>query len=394
MKISKLIISNIALLIYFLSGVVLAQSNDSFLLPPEVIMLPEKTGIHSPAKRKFTGIPSVAISPEGRLWSTWYTGPNPHEDLNNYVVLSTSGDNGNTWQEVLVIDPDGPGEVRAYDPEIWIDPDGKLWVFWAQAAALGNGATVLIEEGTAAGVWAIKADNPELEDPNWGAPVRITDGVMMCKPLKLSTGEWTLPVSIWKKEPNNARMVVSTDKGVTWKVKGGASVPDDVRSFDENIIIERKDGSLWMLIRTKYGIGESISKDRGSSWSPVAPSVISHPSARFFLTRLKSENLLLVKHGPIDVKIARSHLMAFISKDDGKSWSSGLLIDQRNGVSYPDGQETEDGKIYIVYDYNRTTNQNIFITSFTEKDILTNDYDKSIIKIYNNRKIVSEGGKD
>jgi len=94
------------------------------------------------------------------------------------------------------------------------------------------------------------------------------------------------------------------------------------------------------------------------------------------------------------MKIKRSHLMAFISKNDGKSWSRGLLIDQREGVSYPDGQETADGTIHIVYDYNRTTNQNIFITSFTENDILANDYDKRIIKVFNNRKIVSAGGID
>jgi hypothetical protein len=85
--------------------------------------------------------------------------------------------------------------------------------------------------------------------------------------------------------------------------------------------------------------------------------------------------------------------MAFISKDDGVSWSKGLLIDQRKGVSYPDGQETEDGIIHIIYDYNRITNQNILITSFTENDILAHDYDKKILKVYNNRKTVSKGGR-
>lgn len=169
-------------------------------------------------------------------------------------------------------------------------------------------------------------------------------------------------------------------------------MPKDSRSYDEHMIIERNDGTLWMLVRTKYGVGESISKDQGKSWSELSPSKIQHPSARLFIRRLKSGNLLLVKHGPIDMKTERSHLMAFISKDDGESWSRGLLIDQRKGVSYPDGQETEDGKIYLVYDYNRVTNQNILITSFTENDILTSDYDEKILKVYKNRKTVSEGG--
>jgi BNR repeat protein len=182
-------------------------------------------------------------------------------------------------------------------------------------------------------------------------------------------------------------VIVSTDNGLSWQERGAVNVPKDSRTYDEHMIIERKDGSLWMLVRTNYGIGESISKDMGKSWSKLSPSKIEHPSARFFIRRLG--NLLLVKHGPIDIKTQRSHLMAFISKDDGKSWTRGLLIDQRKGVSYPDGQEDENGTIHIIFDYNRVTNQNIFITSFTENDILANDYDKRIIKDYTNIKTVS-----
>ncbi len=50
---------------------------------------------------------SLSVSPGGRLWATWYAGPTPGEDENNYVVITTSADTGKTWTEVLVIDPDG-----------------------------------------------------------------------------------------------------------------------------------------------------------------------------------------------------------------------------------------------------------------------------------------------
>ena len=132
-----------------------------------------------------------------------------------------------------------------------------------------------------------------------------------------------------------------------------------------------------MLVRTTYGIGESISKDRGKSWSPLVPSEIQNPSARFFIRRLMSGNLLLVKNGPINIRTSRSHLMAFISKDDGNSWSNGLLLDERSGVSYPDGQQVKDENIYIIYDYNRTKEQMILMTKFTEEDILENKDDDS-----------------
>jgi hypothetical protein len=327
---------------------------------PTIIDDPASTETHQPQTRQFTGIPSLAIAGNGRMWAVWYAGPTPKEDENNYVVLATSGDGGNTWKEVLALDPDLDGPVRAFDPEIWIDPEGKMHVFWAQA--IGH-------DGTIAGVWHITARKPGRENPKWTDPVRLTDGVMMCKPITLSSGEWVLPASTWRKTDFSARMVVSTDRGRTWAVRGACDVPEDVRSYDEHIIVERRDGSLWMLLRTKYGIGESTSKDHGRTWSAVTPSSLAHPSARFFVRRLQSGNLLLVKHGPIQTETGRSHLMAYISEDDGHSWKGGLLLDERAGVSYPDGQQTADGTIHIIYDYNRREEQHILIAQFREADV-------------------------
>ena len=54
----------------------------------------------------------------------------------------------------------------------------------------------------------MKTNDPEQAEPVWGKPRRITDGVMMCKPLVLSTGEWVLPASTWRKTDNSAKMVV------------------------------------------------------------------------------------------------------------------------------------------------------------------------------------------
>lgn len=314
------------------------------------------------ASRKFQGIPSMAISNSGRLWATWYAGTSPAEDKNNYVVVATSGDGGKSWTEKFVIDPDAEGPKRAYDPELWIDPDGRLWSFWSET--IGH-------DGTIAGVWAKVNSNPDKADSKWSEPKRITDGIMMCKPTVLSTGEWIFPVSTWRDTDNSARVIVTTDKGDTFNLQGACNVPVDVRNYDEHIIVERKDSSLWMLVRTSYGIGESISNDSGKTWSDLTPTTIGHPSARFFIRRLQSGNLLLVKHGPINERIGRSLLTAYISKDDGANWLGGLLLDERDGVSYPDGQQKEDGTIHVVYDYSRTGARAILMATFTEEDVIS-----------------------
>jgi len=373
-------------LVVFLSlSIPLLGQNDNqfFLNVPKVVFDPGNFYKYSEQSRKFTGIPSFAITPGGRMWAAWYTGMTSGEDKNNYVPLSTSGDGGVTWEEVLVVDPDGKGPVRAYDPQVWVDPDNQLWFFWTQAVG---------HNGTIAGVWYMKTSDLENGKAKWSAPKRLTDGVMMDKPTVLTNGDWLFPVSTWRETDNSAKILASSDHGKTWQIKGAVHVPKEDREYDEHITVEKKDGSLWMLVRTKYGIGESISEDRGKTWSRLKPSSIKHPSARFFIRRLVSGTLLLVKHGPISIKTGRSHLMAFISKDDGKTWSEGVLLDERLGVSYPDGQQTSDGRIYIIYDFDRTGRQNILLTSFTEEDLLDEKSDESILKIFRNRKEVSKGG--
>ncbi|MCA9136810.1 MAG: exo-alpha-sialidase [Planctomycetales bacterium] len=336
----------------------MADDDDLFLNPPNVLR-PEKT-LHATTNRAFQGIPSMAVSPGGRLWATWYAGKTPKEDENNYVVLSTSNDDGKTWTEVLIVDPDEGGPVRAYDPELWMAPDGKLRLSWAQA--IGH-------EGTVAGVWFLTITNPEDGQPRYEPAKRITDGVMMCKPTVLSSGNWALPASTWRKTDNSARMIVSKDAGATWALRGACNVPEKDRAFDEHMIIERRDGTLWLLARTRYGIGESVSTDSGKTWPELSPSKIAHPSARFFIRRLDSGKLLLVKHGPIDERIGRSHLTAFLSDDDGQTWSGGLLLDDRSSVSYPDGQQTADGTIRIIYDFSRTGERHILMATFREQDV-------------------------
>ncbi len=366
-----LIVAGIALMV--LPGL---AGEPVFLAPPRHAGPP--LPLHAVTNRAFQGIPSMAVTPRGRLWATWYAGKTPKEDDNNYVALSTSGDGGATWREVLIVDPDAGGPVRAFDPQVWMAPDGKLRLAWTQSVH---------HAGTVAGVWFLETDKPESGDPAWGKPVRVTDGVMMCKPLVLSSGEWALPASTWRKTDKSARMVVSTDRGKTWTVRGACNIPEQARSYDEHMLVERKDGSLWLLARTAYGIGESVSTDRGITWPELKPSAIAHPSARFFITRLESGALLLVKHGPIAKRTGRSHLTAFISTDDGKTWDGGLLLDERGGVSYPDGQQTADGLIRIVYDFSRTGKRHILMATFREEDAAAG---KPVTDALRLRQLVSE----
>ena len=357
--------------LFVLAGAVgMADERPAFLNPPEIVTT-DPGPDHVMEARERQGIPSIAQGPEGRLWATWYAGPTEREDNTNYVVLATSDDDGESWSERLIVDPDGPdGTVRAFDPQIWVDPEERLWLFWAQATG---------HDGSIGGVWAVTTDTPDASWPDWSEPRRLTDGVMMNKPLVLSTGEWVLPVSTWRRTDNSARMVVSYDQGETWSVRGAAHVPEEKRNFDEHMIVERNDGSLWMLVRltahdgapgARGGwpaeIGESVSTDRGVTWTEVERGDIPHVRSRFFITRLESGNLLLVKHA--DHATDRRDMAAYLSEDDGETWTGGLIFENRT-CSYPDGFQAPDGRIYIVYDRLRTRGGHISMAVFTEADV-------------------------
>ena len=218
------------------------------------------------------------------------------------------------------------------------------------------------------GMWTIMASDSNCESPAWSHP-RLITRELNCfnKPIVLSDGTWIWPSGSWYK-PNPSQPLISHDNGRTF-LRGGVILVPEGREFDEYNIVELRNGDLWILSRTNLGMVESFSTDRGLTWTEVRPSKIKHASSRHFLTRLRSGNLLLVKHGAIDQRIDRSHLTAFLSEDDGNTWSDGLMLDERENVSYPDGVQAEDGTIYVIYDFERKGEKEILMARFTENDV-------------------------
>ncbi len=368
-----------------------APDPDLALKPPNLVTSPGRE--YADANRKWQGIPGIERTEDGRLWATWYSGGTGEGPL-NYVVLASSEDDGQTWSKLrLIVDPVDP--VRAFDPCLWRDPNDRLWLFWAQSASQWDGR---------GGVWAMTTDDPDNPSPKWSAPRRIADGVMLNKPTVLDSGEWLLPISGWRFKPpmiedalraigyaapaeaakafahgpgehsdpaeHRGSMVwASDDDGKTFAFRGEALVPEP--QHDEHMVVERENGDLWMLVRTAYGIGQSVSSDKGRTWSAGGPSGIPHPVTRFHLRRLeRSGRLLLIRNMPdaTNVKL-RTHLTAFVSDDDGKSWQGGLLLDERDQVSYPDATEGDDGQIYVIYDRERGDAKEILMARIREEDI-------------------------
>lgn len=163
----------------------------------------------------------------------------------------------------LVVDP--PGKVRACDEALWLDPQGRLWLFWMQAHTLYDGRS---------GVWCIVTDQPDKENPIWSAPRRLMDGVMLNKPIVNASGEWLFPVAMpgsWVlanerrmlpkcfqtgvvalmspdkiadlDQRAGAKVYVSDDSGETWK--GGLILEERACSYPDGF--QAPDGTISII---------------------------------------------------------------------------------------------------------------------------------------------------
>lgn len=318
----------------------------------------------------------IARAPGGRLWAAWVAGEDGPEA---FMVAATSDDDGETWSKPrLVVDsqsPILPVPRSVIVGNFWTDPIGRLWFFFDQTMDHYDGRQ---------GLWISICENPDGDIPVWSEPFRLWHGAVLNKPTVLSNGDWLLPVefpNISALNPNleyvhqsldplkGANVFASSDQGKTWKRRGNVRFSNP--SWDEHMFVELKDGRIWMLARTQKGVMQAFSSDEGNTWTEPSVPTFSHPAARFFIRRLESGRILLIKHGEkIDSHKGRTMLTAWLSEDEGETWKGGLMIDERKRISYPDGFQSPDGKIYISYDRERSRLGEILMCKITEEDIL------------------------
>jgi AraC-like DNA-binding protein len=328
---------------------------------------------YSTEHRVWQGIPGIVCTKGGRVFVSFYSGQTK-ETYGNYAMVVMSEDGVHFGEPIAVAEK--AGKFRCFDPVLWIDPLHRLWFIWNAMPG---------EE-----VMGSICDDPDAKNLTWSEPFLIGRGIMMNKPTVLSSGEWLFPIAVWRKDifreyracaytdedVAGAYVYKTSDNGKSFVRLGMADVSD--RSYDEHMVLEQKNGTLMMLVRTNYGIGVSYSYDRGKNWNHGSDSRLGGPCSRFFITRLRSGRVLLINHYQYK---KRDHLTALLSEDDGKTYPYTLLLDERANVSYPDAMEAEDGYLYITYDRERGAFKSslseayecareILTAKITEEDIL------------------------
>lgn len=334
--------------------------------------------------RRFQGCPSVAVTRGGRVWLAWYSGGPREPHMDNYYIVTFSDDGGDTFRRPYIVSPsDKEKLVHTLDPQLWLAPDGRLYLFWIQENVVPTTPENLARTdfppidgftGFARidgfmftdflhSQWFSVCDDPDAEKPVFSEPRCIGDGFLRCKPTVLSSGRWLL--FAYDQLHLRYGYKISDDGGQTFTHHyGGQKV---TTRFDEAMAYEKKDGTVRMLARTSVGvIAQSVSRDGGNTWTDGTLTEIKNPNTRFYVSRTPGGRVILVNN---DHENSRTNMTAYLSEDDGETWKYTLTLDTRADISYPD-VDFHDGKIYLTYDRERIGAKEIILAVMTEDDII------------------------
>ena len=305
--------------------------------------------------------------------------------MDNYNYLVYSDDGGKNFEPpLLVIQSEKERNVHALDIQLWIAPNGSLWVFWVQNNTIPlndeNKYMLLASQTSKLPVadrdgylfpdmrhtsWCVVCDNPDAKDPVFTEPRLLDIGFLRCKPLVTDSGRWIF--FNYDQLNDTYGYSISDDSGKTFSRHYGAKkIPT---SFDEAMAYQKKNGAIRMFARNESGeLSEAISLDDGFTWSEAFLNGISSPNTRFYVSRTPSGRIILVNN---DMRDVRCRMSVWLSEDDGETFAYKKLVDDPDYfTSYPD-VDFFDNKIYLTYDRERTGAKEIRLLVFTEDDVIS-----------------------
>lgn len=308
---------------------------------------------------------TLRILPGGEFAVFFLTGGAIEPDIENHVAMCRSSEPGLVWTHQ-------PETVLRFDDracllsEAFVEQDRVIMLVTTHDGGFGNWLNFIIESTDEARTWS----EPVPFEP---MPRRA----FVRNRYVASWGDWYLPyqnydtVEDWTaapqadgsfQHPRNG-VLISSDQGRTWQVSAGV---EGAKGWAENNVVELRDGSMAMLIRSD-GDGcllRTDSRDRGRTWSEPRRTEIPNPGSKARLHRYADGRIVLV-HNPNprtshpnsrrQAACHRNPLSVWVSDDDMQTWGYRReLTDFPGMLAYPDGVLDEAADmLHFAFDYNR-----------------------------------------
>lgn len=315
------------------------------------------------------------------------TGPFVRLDDGSIVTIEKnmsciSKDDGKTWTNYSIFTDSSRFEIRI-ERVLFRTSNGTIVLAFANDKERANWN------------WNTEiADSPGATIPTYA--IRSLDGGKTWQDLQKLHKEWTganrdiietkdgniiFTSMMMRHNPGHHTVVTYTSKtnGFNWIRSnvidlGGVGHHSGVT---EATIEQLNDGRIWMLMRTNWGVfWEAYSENEGLTWEKFKPTKIDASSAPGLLQRLQSGRLFLVwnrvnPEGKNSYRLSggdgvssevahsnnREELSIMFSDDDGKTWSSPVVIaritseSKVKNLAYPRVFEAKPGEIWITTTY-------------------------------------------
>ncbi len=174
----------------------------------------------------------------------------------------------------------------------------------------------------------MKSPGDFYERSHGGRPVLLSDGSIL----------WATYYQVRNRKFLSGAIRRSTDNGLTWPVI--SRIVRKENAIDEPAIAELKDGRLVLVTRPDGAVFHSA--DKGGTWKDSGTRIVD--SGKF-----KAPQLAVLKDGTLVVFATWRNLRAWISRDEGKTWTKNLPLDT-GSYGYPGSYILEkDDSILFPY---------------------------------------------
>jgi predicted neuraminidase len=199
----------------------------------------------------------------------------------------------------------------------------------------------------------------------WTSPERLPPGILgpiKNKPVQLPDGSILSGSSVETSQSWKVHLEKSVDSGRTWKV-----IPVDTGTkfyVIQPTILLHPDNKLQILCRSKNNaIVQAFSTDNGITWGTLTRTELPNPNSGIDAVTLKDGWFILAYNPTIQGNEEdRAKLNVAVSKD-GIKWKDELILENesKGEFSYPAVIQTSDGKINIIYTYNRANIKHVVL---------------------------------
>lgn len=276
------------------------------------------------------GAPTLVELNDGRILAAYndWTMPGDNSDFSPaFVAGRISSDGGRSWGRPFALQENTSELGRMGPPTLLRLQNGDLGFFSAELNSYSN--------------FSFFFKRSRDEGKTWSAPVVITPkpGYYIMnnhRVIQLKSGRLLAPFSHIPDIKRSKQFVwegichYSDDNGATWhEGKGRVRIPDTkfdefglLTGVQEPGLVELKDGSVMMIIRTQHRrVYKSYSRDGGETWSTPEPmEQLIAPVAPATIMRVPTTGDLAIvwNYSPI----MRTPLAIAISRDEGKTWGN------------------------------------------------------------------------